>query len=79
MFCVMLLAPFAGRTYDMLSALGLAGLVLLAGQPSLAFQAGFQLSFAAVAGIGILYPLTEKPSETQKERRTGEEEGAEFS
>lgn len=71
MFCVMLLAPFAGRTYDMLSALGLAGLVLLAGQPSLAFQAGFQLSFAAVAGIGILYPLTEKPSETQKKEERG--------
>lgn len=53
---VMLLAGFGaaclGRTYDLLSALGLAGLLILWDSPYLITQAGVQLSFGAVIGIG---------------------------
>lgn len=53
------LAAYLGRTYDLLSALGLAGLWLLWESPYLVCQAGFQLSFGAILGLGMLYPLLE--------------------
>ena len=56
MFCAMLGARALGRTYDLLSALGLAGLLILWEQPLYAWQSGFQLSFAVMAGIGIVFP-----------------------
>ena len=42
------LAKKEGRTYDTLSALGMAAVLLLWQQPYLVFQSGFQLSFLAV-------------------------------
>ena len=47
-------AAYLGRTYDLLSALGLAGILLLWDSPYLITQAGVQLSFGAVLGIGGL-------------------------
>lgn len=57
MFGIYLLAQILGRTYDLLSALGAAGILLLLDQPMLMENPGFQLSFAAVLGIGIVYPI----------------------
>lgn len=55
---VMLLCAFGaaalGRTYDLLSALSLSALCILWDNPWQLFQAGFQLSFGAVLGIGCL-------------------------
>lgn len=48
------LAAATGRSYDTLSALGLAALILLIRRPYLLFQSGFQLSFGAVLAIGGL-------------------------
>lgn len=48
------LAAREGRSYDTLSALGLAAMVLLWKSPYLLFQSGFQLSFGAVLSIGGL-------------------------
>lgn len=48
------LAGYLGRSYDCLSAMGLAGMWLLWRQPYLLFQSGFQLSFGAVWAIGGL-------------------------
>lgn len=56
MVLVYMLAEFLGRSYDMLSAAALSALLLLAESPTLVFQAGFQLSFGAVAAIGGLGP-----------------------
>lgn len=50
------LAACLGRTYDLLSALSLAGLWLLWDSPYLACQAGVQLSFGALMGIGAVAP-----------------------
>jgi len=51
------LAEVVDRRYDAPSALSLAFLILLIVQPYSIFQAGFQLSFSAVAGILLLQPL----------------------
>lgn len=60
LFLAMLLARGLGRSYDMLSALGLAGILILASQPLELFTASFQLSFGSVAALGLLMPeLTE--------------------
>lgn len=48
------LAAVCGRSYDTLSGLGLASLLLLWNAPYLLFQSGFQLSFGAVLAIGGL-------------------------
>lgn len=49
-------ADLLGRSYDMLTALSLAAILLLAEQPLLARSASFLLSFGAVLGIGLVYP-----------------------
>ena len=46
-------ASYLGRTYDRLSALGLAGIILMWDSPYLLTQAGVQLSFLAIIGIGL--------------------------
>ena len=56
MLLVFLLAGYLGRSYDMLSAAGLACILILLEYPGLVTQAGFQLSFGAVAAIGGLGP-----------------------
>lgn len=56
MILIFLLAGYLGRSYDMLSAAGLACILILLEYPGLVTQAGFQLSFGAVAAIGGLGP-----------------------
>ncbi|MDD6213115.1 MAG: DNA internalization-related competence protein ComEC/Rec2 [Clostridiales bacterium] len=53
-------AAAVGRTYDLLSALGLSGFLLLMEHPLMLWQGGFQLSFLAMAGVGVLWPAMEK-------------------
>lgn len=48
------LAAYLGRTYDLLSALGLSALLMFWNSPYLLCQAGVQLSFGAVFSIGAL-------------------------
>lgn len=54
MFTCTCLGAWLGRSYDILSALCLSMLCLLWKNPMLLFQAGFQLSFGAVFGIGLV-------------------------
>lgn len=75
-------AAYLGRTYDLLSALGLSALCLLWDSPYLLCQAGVQLSFGAIIGIGGLavrlyrdgaetWEEAEKLGESEKEEKTG--------
>lgn len=48
------LAAVKGRSYDTLSALGAAALILLCRQPYLLYHSGFELSFGAVLAISGL-------------------------
>ncbi len=50
------LAAYLGRTYDLLSALALAGICLAWQSPYMLLQSGVQLSFAAIFGIGAAAP-----------------------
>ncbi len=57
MVCLRLTADRFGRTYDLLSAMAVAALLLLVKFPLLLFQASFQLSFGAIVGIGAVLPV----------------------
>lgn len=52
------LSKVLNRPYDLLTAAGVTGLILLACNPFQLFHIGFQLSFLAVILMGWLYPLT---------------------
>lgn len=52
MFLVSMGAQILGRTYDLLSALSLAAILILVQQPLYLLHSGFLLSFSAVLGIG---------------------------
>lgn len=60
MICLQLLADSIGRTYDMLSAMAAAALLLLFQSPAYLFQSGFQLSFGAVLAIGAVMPVVSR-------------------
>ncbi len=69
MFTVMVMSQCLLRSYDMLSSLSLAGIILLVICPARLFRAGFQLSFGAVAGLGIIMPVLQ---EKMKGTKTGD-------
>ncbi len=60
MFLVYLGAELLGETYDVVSALALSGLLILAEQPLQLFQCGFQLSFLSVGAVALGYPAIQK-------------------
>lgn len=60
MFGMYLGAQVFKRTYDMLTALSLAAVILIIEQPLYLYHTGFLLSFGAVLGIGLCYPIFEK-------------------
>lgn len=60
MFLVYLGAEVLGESYDVVSALALAGILILAEQPLQLFQCGFQLSFLSVGAVALVYPALQK-------------------
>lgn len=60
MFIMKITADIIGRTYDLLTALALAAVLLLIEQPLYVKHCGFLLSFGAVMGIGIVLPILEE-------------------
>ncbi len=59
MFCVYIGAIFLGRSYDLLSGMALAAILLLMEQPGYLYESSFLLSFGAVTAIGAILPLLE--------------------
>lgn len=57
MFAMHLLARVLGRTYDLLTALALAAVLLLFKEPLFFYHSGYLFSFASVFAIGALLPL----------------------
>ena len=60
MFAAVTGAKWIGRTYDLLSALSLAGILLLMDSPGYLYDSSFLLSFGAILGIGLVLPLIQK-------------------
>lgn len=56
MYLLKMLAEVTGRTYDMLTALGVLAAVLVTANPYYLQNSGFLLSFTSVLGIGAVYP-----------------------
>lgn len=54
MFGLQLAAQMLRRTYDMLTALAVAAMLILMEEPRYLYHSGFQLSFGAILGIGCL-------------------------
>ncbi|MCQ2500201.1 MAG: DNA internalization-related competence protein ComEC/Rec2 [Lachnospiraceae bacterium] len=56
MFAVLLGARLLLRSYDALSALALAGILMLLENPAVLFASGFQLSFGAILAVTVIWP-----------------------
>ncbi len=57
MFSMLVLAQLAGRNFDSMNVLFFTAFVLLAIDPLLIYDIGFQLSYLAMVGIFLLYPI----------------------
>lgn len=68
MFGMQLAAQMLRRTYDMLTALALAAMLILLEQPLYLYHSGFQLSFGAIVGVGCLSDVV-KPVRCGKKQR----------
>lgn len=60
MLATALFARLIGRTYDMLSAMALSGMITVMYSPLQARNSGFLLSYGAIIGIGCCYPILKK-------------------
>lgn len=56
MFALRLISELLGRTYDMLTALSLAAVLMLTEQSLFVLHSGFLLSFGAVLGVSVILP-----------------------
>lgn len=71
LMCVMaILADLAGRTYDMLTGIGVSALCLMLTNPICVKQSAFLLSYGAVTAIALLPPVWKLYRE--REGRTGQ-------
>lgn len=60
MYMVKMGAEFAGRTYDTLSSLAFAMIIMCAENVNIIYNPGFLLSFTSIAGIAIFCPAVVK-------------------
>ncbi len=65
MFAVLAGGRILGRSYDLLSAWALSGILLLVDNPDILFHSGFQLSFGAVAGIAYVQAVMQNSMERE--------------
>mgnify|MGYP003374570462 FL=1 len=66
MFVLLLGARLAGRTTDLATSLTVAAALILAQNPQNIYDAGFQLSFSAVAGIAAAVPVMQEGWESRR-------------
>lgn len=66
MFLLSIGARYVGRTYDMLSALSLSAILILLEYPGYLYDGGFQLSFSALLGFGVVLPALKEATAKKK-------------
>jgi len=57
MFSFFLVSKLLKRSYDMITAMAFSAMIWLIFHPGYLFDCGFQLSYAAIGGIGIVLPV----------------------
>lgn len=60
MFILKMIGEVLGRKYDAITAISLAGLVLLVQNPFVVCNSGFQMSFGAIIAIVLILPIAEE-------------------
>ena len=60
MFILKIIGEVLGRKYDAITAISLAGLVLLVQNPFVVCNSGFQMSFGAIIAIVLILPVVEE-------------------
>ena len=60
MFILKIIGDVLGRKYDAITAISLAGLVLLVQNPFVVCNSGFQMSFGAIIAIVLILPIVEE-------------------
>lgn len=68
MYLIRMLGEILGRSYDMLTALGAMGILMLLGQPEYLRHSGFLLSFGSICGIGLLLPVMQPEGDSPGHR-----------
>lgn len=66
MYLLRMLAQVVGRTYDMLTAMGVTAVLMLLYRPAWMGHMGFLLSFGSILGVGALLPVLTKRGEEEK-------------
>ncbi len=61
MYLIRMLGEVLGRTYDMLTALGVMGALMVLKNPCYLDHSGFMLSFSSVLGVSVLRPALQGP------------------
>lgn len=57
MFGLKLIGEVLGRIYDYITAISFAGIILMLWNPFVIFNSGFQMSFAAIIAITLIWPV----------------------
>lgn len=57
MYLIRMLGEIWGKTYDMLTAMGVLAILLVWENPRLVYHSGYLLSFTSVCGVGLLAPI----------------------
>ncbi len=68
MFSLNIFSHIINRTYDMLTAMAIAGVLLVIENPLYLHHSGFMMSFGAVMAIGFVVPVLQKDVEKGLER-----------
>ncbi len=63
MYLIRMLGEVWGKTYDMLTAMGVLAVIMLIENPLLSYHSGFLLSFSSVCGVGVLVPVLTPPAQ----------------
>lgn len=75
MFGLRMLGEMLQRTYDMLTAIAAAAVLLLAGQPLFLKSASFVFSFGCVLGLCVVHPALTMPAAVPHQQTKGKQNG----